>query len=267
MAVVNFEQQGPVAWITINRPEKANTLVRDSFVALADAWNEIEENRSILVAVLTAAGTKDFCCGGDLQDFIPKLNQSSRPSTEEYRDPSKAESLQRALLLDKPLLKPIIAAINGRALGGGVELIEATDIRIASNTATFGLLEPRVGIVPGAGSLVRLPRQISYAHAMYMLLTAQIIDAETALRFGLISEIVAPDRLHDRAQKIADLVVANAPLSMRAIKKTVFETHTLPWDTAHAIERANTQAVSASDDAKEGSNAFAEKRKPDFLGR
>lgn len=263
MPVVEFEQRGKIAWITINRPERANTLVADSFVLLARAWHEVRTNPDILVAVLTGTGTKDFCCGGDLVEYIPHSATAAavraRPNEPEF-------GYRQALLLDQPLPKPIVAAINGRALGGGTELIEATDIRIASATATFGLPEPAVGIVPGAGSLVRLPRQMPYAHAMHLMLTGQRIDAETALRWGLISEVVPGDKLLERADELAQIVSRNAPLALRAIKLAAYETYGLPWRAAHAIESEHASIVKASDDAKEGPAAFAAKRRPSFVG-
>jgi enoyl-CoA hydratase len=266
MSVVDFDQRGAAAWITLNRPEKANTLITESFALLTEAWEEVRTNPSIRVAVLTAVGTKDFCCGGDLGNFIP-LGTGMKQRTPEEEAAAKIGGTREALLLDRPVFKPIIAAVNGRALGGGTEILEATDIRIASENALFSLPEPKVGIVPGAGSLVRLARQIPYAHAMYMMLTAQMITAQQALDFGLVSEVVPAERLAERAQELADLVAANAPLAMEAIKKTAFQTHTLPWEAAHAIESANTQVVTKSSDAKEGPKAFMEKRKPNFTGQ
>jgi enoyl-CoA hydratase len=265
MAVVDFEKRGRVAWVTINRPERGNTLIAESFALLAEAWREIRADDAVRVAVLTATGTRDFCCGGDLVDYIPAgVGARKKPADEIERQ--KTSGPRQALMLDAPVLKPVIAAVNGRALGGGVELLEATDIRVASATATFGLPEPKVGIVPGAGSLVRLPRQLPYAHAMYMMLTAQPIDAETALRWGLISEVVAPEALLARAEELATLVARNAPLAMRAIKQTAYETYGAPWDAAHATEAKHVRTVLASRDAKEGPAAFAAKRPPDFIG-
>jgi enoyl-CoA hydratase len=260
MAVIEFEKREHIAWITINRPERANTLIAESFVLLSEAWQEVRDDPDIRVAVLTAAGTKDFCCGGDLKEYIPNAGAAHAQTRRPDIGP------KQALLMDGPMLKPIIAAVNGRALGGGTELLEATDIRIASENATFALPEPKVGIVAGAGSLVRLPRQLPYAHAMYMLLTAQTIDAETALRWGLVSEVVSPDRLIARADELAQIVASNAPLAMRAIKQTAYETYGLSWEAAHAIEQEHARTVTCSSDAREGPAAFAARRAPVFTG-
>lgn len=258
MAVVEFAKHGQVAWVTINRPERANTLTFESFELLAQAWDEVRNDEDIRVAVLTATGTKDFCCGGDLVEYIPKAGAQS--TDKPLRGP------REGLMLDRPVLKPVIAAINGRALGGGTEIIQATDIRIASENASFALPEPKVGIVPGAGSMVRLPRQIPYAHAMYMMLTAKTIDAHTAMSWGLVSEVVAPEKLIERAEELAQIVCRNAPLAMQAIKQAAYETYGLGWDAAHALEGRLAREVTRSEDAREGPAAFAEKRTPQFTG-
>ena len=156
MTDILYEQRGAVAWITINRPEARNTLSPAAFVALADTWQEVRDNRDIRVAVLTGAGDRDFCCGGDLGGLIGLWTGARKPENpvEErlLADPAIAD---RMLLKGEPLYKPVIAAINGRALGGGCELLAASDVRIAASNAQFGLPEPKSGIVPGGGSMVR----------------------------------------------------------------------------------------------------------------
>lgn len=262
MAVVDFEQRGPVAWVTLNRPDRGNTLVAESFDLLAGAWDRIRTDATIRVAVLTATGTRDFCCGGDIGEFISPLSESASDGVG-----TSSTRVARALLLDSPLPKPLIGVINGRALGGGTELLQATDIRIAASTASFGLPEPKLGIVPGAGTLVRLARQVPYAHAMHLLLTGDPVDAETALRWGLVSEVVPPEQLTARATAIAERVAANGPLALRRIKEVVHQTHSMDWAVAHAFEQEITNAVLATSDAKEGTSAFLEKRQPEFDGR
>ena len=226
-----FEKRGAQAWLTLNRPDQKNLMNGDMFVELADAWEEVRDDRAIRVAVITAAGTEDFCCGGDLSDVIPLWTGSREPETaNEQRLVQDAAIIDRVTLKGEPLLKPVVAAINGRALGGGTELLLATDIRIAADHATFGLPEPQSGIVPGAGSMVRLARQLPWAHAMKILLGGEPISASEALEMGLVSEVVTGQRLLERAEEVAQNVCAQAPLALQAIKKTAIETHTsMKW--------------------------------------
>ncbi len=267
MSAVLFEQRGPIAWITLNRPEAKNTMNAEVFVLLAQYWDEVRNNDEIRVAVLTASGDEDFCCGGDLGGVIP-LWTGARQAANEIEEKLLADPMimDKVMLKGEPLYKPVIAAINGRALGGGCEILQATDIRLAADTAIFGLPEPKSGIVPGAGSMVRLARQLPYAHAMKLLLTAEPIDASTAQQIGLISEVVPAADLRERAQALAEIVAANAPLALQAIKKTVLDSHTLPWADAFQIEMEQAGVVMMSKDAREGPRAFKEKRKPEFKG-
>jgi enoyl-CoA hydratase len=219
------------------------------------------------VVVLSAAGDEDFCCGGDLADVIPLWTGARQAQTEVERkllaDPG---IVGKCLLQDQPLYKPVIGAFNGRALGGGCELVQATDVRIAADHAVFGLPEPKSGIVPGGGSMVRLARQISYANAMKMLLTADPISAGQARDWGLVSEVLPLAQLQSRAAELAERVAANAPLSMQAIKKTVLDSHTADWNEAFRIEAEQAARVMMSRDAREGPRAFKEKRTPEFVG-
>lgn len=268
MTAVLFEQQDHIAWITLNRPEAKNTLNAEVFVLLNEAWEEVRSNDDIRVVVLTAAGEEDFCCGGDLGSVIPLWTGARQPQNEiEEKLLADPMIVDRVMLKDRPLHKPVIAAVNGRALGGGCEILQATDIRIAADSAIFGLPEPKSGIVPGAGSLVRLARQLPYAHAMKLLLTAEPVDALTARQMGLISEVVPAASLRERASELAQIVASNAPLAMQAIKRTVLESHTLPWEDAFRLEMEQTGAVMMTQDAREGPRAFKEKRKPIFQGK
>lgn len=237
----------------------------DMFVELADAWEEVREDAAIRVAVLTGAGDVDFCCGGDLGAVIPLWTGARKPQTpvEErlVADPLVADKI---MLKDRPLLKPIIAAVNGRALGGGTELLQATDIRIAATHAQFALPEPKVGVVPGAGSMVRLTRQLPYAHAMKILLGGEPVSADEALAMGLVSEVVPLAQLQERAEQVAQNVSRQAPLALQAIKRTALESHTLPWAEAFALEMEQSAVVMMSKDAREGPRAFKEKREPQF---
>lgn len=267
MSAVLFEKRGRQAWITINRPDNKNLLNGEVFVQLVDAWAEVRADDGIRVAVVTAAGSEDFCCGGDLGEVIPLWTGARQPQTEiERRLLEDPLIVDKVMLKDPPLYKPVIAAVNGRALGGGSELLQATDIRIAAEHAIFALPEPHSGVVPGAGSMVRLARQLPWAHAMRILLGGEPVTARDALAMGLVSEVVAGDKLLDRAQQVADNVCRQAPLALQAIKRTALETHTLPWGDAFRFEMEQAGRVMMSRDAREGPRAFKEKRVPDFKG-
>ena len=268
MSAIVFEKRGAQAWITLNRPAAKNMLNGDMFVELADAWQEVLDDDAVRVAVLTAAGEQDFCCGGDLSQVIPLWTGARQPATAtEERLLADPMIVDNIMLKGDPLYKPVIAAINGRALGGGTELLQATDIRIAAEHASFAQPEPRVGVVPGAGSMVRLARQLPWAHAMKILLGGEPISAQEALAMGLVSEVVPLAELQARAEYYAHNVAQQAPLALQAIKRTALETHTLPWADAFRFEMEQAGAVMMSKDACEGPRAFKEKRVPDFTGQ
>lgn len=267
MNTINFEKRGQQAWITLDRPAANNRINGEMFVELADAWREVRDDANVRVAVLTAAGEEDFCAGGDLAEVIPLWTGAREPMNPmEERLVSDPLIADKVMLKDEPLYKPVIAAINGRALGGGTEMLQATDIRIASTRAQFALPEPKVGVVPGAGSMVRLARQLPWAHAMKILLGGEPIGAEEALAMGLVSEVVEPGELRARAEHYADNVCRQAPLALQAIKRTALETHTSPWEDAFRFEMEQAATVMMSKDAREGPRAFKDKRDPVFKG-
>lgn len=267
MTAIQFEKRGQQAWITLDRPEAKNMLNGDMFVELADAWQEVRDDDDIRVAVLTASGSVDFCCGGDLAQVIPLWTGAKQAETPvEERLLADPMIPDRIMLKSEPLYKPVIAAINGRALGGGTELLQATDIRLAADHAQFALPEPRVGVVPGAGSMVRLARQLPWAHAMKIMLGGEPITAQEALAMGLVSEVMPLAQLQSRAAHYADNICRQAPLALQAIKRTALETHTLPWADAFTYEMEQAGAVMMSKDAREGPRAFKEKRTAQFKG-
>ncbi len=267
MNTILFEKRGQQAWITLNRPLAKNMLNGEMFVELADAWQEVRQDGAIRVAVLTAAGVEDFCCGGDLSQVIPLWTGAKEAQTRaEERLLADPLIVDKIMLKSEPLYKPVIAAINGRALGGGTELLQATDIRIAAEHALFALPEAKVGVVPGAGSMVRLARQLPWAHAMKILLGGEPISAPEALAMGLVSEVVPLGELQSRAEHYAQNICRQAPLALQAIKRTALETHTLPWADAFSFEMEQAGRVMMSKDAREGPRAFKEKRQPEFRG-
>jgi enoyl-CoA hydratase len=194
-------------------------------------------------------------------------NRASEPDPNEARAAKDPSIIGKGLLLSYWLRKPIIAAVNGDCMGGGCEMLQQTDIRIAEEQARFGVPEARRGLIAGAGSTMRLKRQIPYAVAMEMLLTGRILDAEEALRWGLVTHVVPTGAGLAKALELADIVNANGPLSVAASKASAIETGWLPEEEARPIEGRYASMVTRSADAQEGMKAFVEKRPPNFTGR
>jgi enoyl-CoA hydratase len=268
MADLQLEKRAGVAWITFDRPAAKNALSPEAFCRLADAWTEFRDDPALRVAVLTGAGAESFTSGGDLKLLLPLWTGARKPENEWDRrllaDPGISFV---ALLKTFELYKPIVAAVNGAALAGGCEILLACDVRLAVPHARFGLTEVQRGLVPGGGSMVRLPRQLPWARAMELLLTGDPISADEAARLGLISRVVEPDRLLEEAERVAHRLAKNAPLALEAIKRTALETSGVPLAQAFQIEVQHAARVMQSEDAREGPRAFAEKREPSWKGR
>lgn len=268
MAEITYEVTEDIARVTLNRPEHKNTFTPTGFVELARAWEQIEADETVRVVILTAAGDELFSAGGDLGAMIPLFTGARQAQTEAERafvaDPGVVD---RALLKTRPLSKPVIAAINGAALGGGFELMQATDLRIAVAHARFALPEVQRAIVPGGGSMVRLPRQLPWAVAMEVLLTGEPISSEQALQWGLINRVVEADELLTTATAMARRIAANGPLAVRAVKACALRSSGVDLEQGFAIERELAAGVMASEDAREGPRAFKEKRTPVYRGR
>ncbi|MGH2616088.1 MAG: enoyl-CoA hydratase-related protein [Thermomicrobiales bacterium] len=263
-----FEKHDYIAVITFNRPERRNAITPEMIVRLHDAWVEFRDDDSLRVAILTGAGNEAFSAGADLARLIPLLTKARAPEDEWDQRIIKDRSIFQAGILRRfELYKPVIAAVNGTALAAATEMVQATDLRLAVPEATFGLSEPKRGIVPGGGSMVRLARQIPYCKAMEILLTGEPMSADEALRIGLLNEIVPRARLMDRAFVVARTIAANGPLAVRKIKETVIRSNGRPLEEAFTIEDECTREVMRSADAREGPRAFMEKRAPNFTGR
>lgn len=263
-----YEKRDGIATLTLNRPEARNSFSPQSMVLLARAWKDFREDDDMRVAILTGAGDVSFCAGGDLKLLLPLFTGARKPETEwdhELMD-NLGEVMSTALLRPFELYKPIIAAVNGYALAGGSEILQSTDIRIASQTASFGLTEVKRGLVPGAGSMVRLQRQVPFAKAMEILLVGDTMSAEEAHRIGFVNEVVQPEELMPRALELAHKIAANAPLAVQAIKEVAIRTNGLPLEEAYVIEHECSGRVTSSKDAREGPRAFAEKREPVWKG-
>jgi enoyl-CoA hydratase/carnithine racemase len=263
-----YEKRDAVAVITLNRPEKRNAFSPEMLVRLADAWVDFRDDDALRVAVLTGAGDDAFCAGGDLGRLMPLFTGARVPEDDwDHRLMSDvARIMSTALLRPFELYKPIVAAINGFALAGGSEILQSTDIRVASSQSTFGLSEAQRGLVPGGGSMVRLPRQIPHCKAMEILLTGDWISAREAYRIGLVNEVVAPEEVLPRAFEFAQRLAKNAPIALRTIKEAVLRTSGLPLEDAYRIEFELSAVVTGSKDAREGPKAFMEKREPVFTG-
>jgi enoyl-CoA hydratase len=259
------ERVGPAVVLTMNRPERRNALSLDMLVRLADAWNAIEADPTVRSAILTGAGGH-YCVGGDLASGWMAGGRDTEPSEHERRARENPGLIARGLLLLDYLRVPVIAAVNGDCMGGGCEMLQQTDIRIAEEHARFGVPEVRRGLMAGAGSTMRLKRQIPYAVAMEMLLTGRILDAEEALRWGLVTHVVPSGEGLASALELADRVAEAAPISVAATKAAAVETGWLPETEARPIEQEFTQRVTRSEDAKEGMRAFVEKRPPRWTG-
>jgi len=261
---IRTEREGYVLIVTIDRPEARNALSFEMSQALCDAWKTLREDVNLRVAILTGAGEKAFCAGADLKE-VGAYHRSSTPI--ERRERTEREPGLGGITRNLDPGKPIIAAIDGHCLAGGLELALACDLRIATNRARFGLPEVKRGIMPGAGGTQRLPRCVSPGLAMEMLLTGDAIDAETALRCGLINRIVPADQLHEQALATAETIASNAPLAVQGVRAAARLGRHLPLEEGLRIEQLYAEPVRATEDAKEGVRAFVEKRPPKFQGK
>jgi E-phenylitaconyl-CoA hydratase len=252
---VEVERHGAVTLVTLNRPEASNALSRAASDALEAALLAFDADPGARVAVLTGAGSKCFCAGADLFAAAPTPAEAGAPPL-----------VDKPLVRDLGLSKPLIAAINGHALGGGLELALVADIRIAADHATLGLTEARIGSMPGSGGTQRLPRLIGQGHALLMMLSAERISAQEALQWGLVSRVVPGPELAATAMALARRIAANAPLAVRAIVRATREGIALPLAEGLALERSLFRTVRDTADRAEGRAAFREKRTPNFRG-
>ncbi len=265
--VLIYEKRDGIAYMTLNRPEARNSFNPELIVAMGEAWEDYSNDKSLRCAILTGAGDSTFCAGADLGRYIPLITGARKPETEADHKIIKDPTLQgKAFLRGHDVYKPIIAAINGHAIAGGLEILYGTDIRIACQEAKFGLQEVKWAIFPAGGSSVHLPRQIPYARAMEILLTGELISAEEALQYGFINRIVPRDKVMEEAERVATLITKNGPLATVAIKKAVRNNIGLPVKEALDKELEFALPVFMTKDAQEGPKAFKEKREPEFKG-
>ena len=262
-----ISRDGPVVTLTMNRPEAKNAINPEMLCRMADAWDMVDADDDIRVAVLTGTGDA-FCAGADLDKLVGAMLRGQPPADEfEKRCREDPNVIFKGLLRSRLLAKPLIAAIEGPCIAGGTEILQATDIRVAAESATFGISEVRWGLFPMGGSTVRLRRQIPFTKAMEILLTGDHFPAQEALRIGLIGRVVPDGQALATAREIASRIAANGPLAVRKVKQSVMETESLPEGEAMQVETRIGAEVFASEDAREGPKAFKEKRTPRFKGR
>jgi E-phenylitaconyl-CoA hydratase len=255
---VDLEVDAGIAVITLNRPEKLNAMDAEAYAQLSDAWTRVRDDDAIRVAVITGAGDRSFTTGADLSTFV---GQQKNLTT--FWQTQRGQLLNRGL----EMWKPVIAAVNGYCIGGGMTLLLATDIRFAVPTATFGVAEVRRGVVAGNGGTQRILEQLPYAVAMEVLLTGRTVTAEEAERWGLVNRIVPPEQLMETALETAHTIAANAPLAVQAAKELALRSRDVDRATGLRLEQAMNQVLQFTDDATEGPAAFREKRPAQFTGR
>jgi enoyl-CoA hydratase len=256
-----FERDGHVAIVTLNRPEARNALSGEMLVRMEEAWTTIDQDPEIRVAIVTGAGGH-FCAGADL-----KAMAAGHPDDEwTPRFAADPDLHWRALLRHFQPGKPLIAAVEGYAVAGGTEILQAMDLRVAGESAIFGVAEVQRGLFPLGGSTVRLRRQIPYAIAAELLLTGRQMSAAEAKEVGLIGHVVPDGQALTKARELADRIAMNGPLAVQAVLQSLREGANLTEKEALARELELGWPVFGSNDAKEGPTAFAEKREPNFTG-
>jgi crotonobetainyl-CoA hydratase len=257
---VNFSLQDHVARVTIDRADRMNAVDDATADELEAIWQRIEDDNDVRVVVLSGSGEKAFCAGADM-----KQGAASKSGLEYWADARPGGF--GGLTLRKSLHVPVIARVNGLAVGGGFELVLGCDIVVAAEHASFGLPEARVGRMPLDGGMIVLPRMIPQKIAMGMLLTGNRISAQEAKTHGLVNEVVVADELDEAVDRWIAQILKCAPLSVKAIKECVKETSDLSIDEAQSKRLPSLVAALESEDADEGPRAFREKRQPDWKGR
>jgi E-phenylitaconyl-CoA hydratase len=248
---LDYNVKDQIALFTINNPSSMNALDIDTLELFQKALNDFNQDRQIRVGIITGAGETAFCSGFDLKNT---------------RNTQMSPALTPTLMRELGTNKPLIAAINGCALGGGLELMLVCDIRISSSSAIFGLPEVRIGQIPGWGGTQRLVRQIAWSHACLLILTGQTIDAQEAFRIGLVNETVAPSILMSKARQWANLICQAAPLAVQSAKEAMLKGTQLNLVEGLQLEDALCAYLKNTNDYQEGLQAFREKRPPIFQG-
>ena len=255
---IDFTLDRHIATITINRQDRMNAMDAEHYDALSCAWTRVRDDPEIRVAIITGAGEKSFSVGADLKSF---LNQ--QPPLSELLLTQKGQLLNRGL----EVWKPVVAAVNGYCIGGGMTLLLATDLRVCVEHATFSVSEVKRGVFPANGGTQRIAQQLPHAIAMELLLLGDTFDAQTALRWGIVNRVVKPDALMTEALAYARRLAANAPLAVQAAKELALRSRDVDLPTGLRMEQLMLRLLQTSQDVAEGTSAFAQKRAPDFKGQ
>lgn len=255
---IDFEVSQGIATITINRPERRNALDAEHYKLLSAAWQRVRDETEIRVAIVTGAGDKAFCAGADIKSFVGREQELSDLWLTQ-KDPLLNRGLE--------IWKPVIAAVNGFCVGGGMTLLLGTDLRVAATGASFGLAEVKRGIIAANGGTQRVMKQLPYAVAMEMLLLGERIDAETAARWGLINRVVPAEAVLQTTRDMALQIAENAPLAVQAAKELAVRSQDMDLASGLRMEQLVNRILHHSEDTKTAKAAFAEKRKPSFRGR
>ncbi|MBI4285095.1 MAG: enoyl-CoA hydratase/isomerase family protein [Chloroflexi bacterium] len=256
--VIDYKKEGRIATFTINRPQALNAMNVEGVRELHQALVDFRDDAEAWVGIITGAGDRAFCAGADIKDLLPYMRDhgddfSNIPATTHMRG--------------LEVWKPLIAAINGHALGGGLEIVLACDIRIASENARLGLPEVTLGIIPGWGGTQRLPRMVPWCRAAELLFTGRLIDAQEALRIGLVNRVVPPDKVLATAREIAETICQAGPLAVRAAKEAMYRGSDTTLEEGIRLEMSLETCLLHTEDYVEGTTAFVEKRKPTFKAK
>lgn len=257
MAVLEYKKEDRIATFTINRPEAMNALNPEVLREFYQAMVDFRDDPEVWVGIITGAGDRAFCAGADIKETLPSLK---KPTATPWLAPS-------AHMRGLDIWKPLIAAINGMALGGGLEVALACDIRICSEKARLGFPEVTLGLLPGWGGTQRLPRMVPWCKAAEMLLMGRLMTADQAYRMGLVNIVVPPEEVMDTAKLWARIICQASPLAVRAAKEAMVRGYSLPLEDGLRLETSLNTYLATTDDFDEGISAFVEKRKPVYKGK
>ncbi|MGW8742411.1 enoyl-CoA hydratase/isomerase family protein [Streptomyces sp. NPDC055794] len=265
---IETERTGRTLIVRLNRPEALNALDVDAMRDLNQTLRDFRDDPGLDVGIITGAGDRAFCTGADLKKTLPPQSSFAQAYFAPYEKSIEEGLYVRAITLSELNIgKPLIAAVNGHALGGGAEIALDCDLRIASENATFGLPEARWASVPAVGGVSKLLRAVPRAVAMKMILTGDRIAAQEAHRVGLVSDLVPADELLDTALKLAERITSNGPLAIKSLKALAERTQDMPLSQSVALEQLLWGVLRDTDDRVEGRTAFAERRPPEYHGR